>query len=73
MDICIVPSTLLFKWNEKFYHIVRAGITDNVAYAETEPKEAALEASLADRIQKDHGLKVYLAPGYVCFIDDYGK
>jgi len=73
MDIVIAPSSLPFKWNGKYYRIVRAGIANDTAYAETDPKKNDLEELLRDRIQKDRGLKVYLASGYVCFIEDYGK
>jgi hypothetical protein len=73
MDIVIAPSSLPFKWNGKYYRIVKAGIANGTAYAETDPDEHDLEVLLRDRIQKDQGLKVYLASGYVCFIEDFGK
>ena len=73
MNIVIAPSSLPFKWNGAYYRIVKAGISDDKAYAETDPKNEELEVRLRDNINKDKGLKVYLKSGYVCFLEDENR
>ena len=70
LNIVIAPSSLPFKWNGAYYRIVKAGITDDIAYAETDPQNKDLEDRLRQNIEKDKGLKVYLKSGYVCFLDE---
>jgi len=71
MDLIIAPSGLPFRYKGKDYNLKRAGISDNEAYAEVEPKNEELEKKLKVRIKKDNGLKVYHGFSYVCFSEDY--
>ncbi len=44
---------------------------DGQPYAEVEPSNPALVAAIKERLRREHGLKVYLAPGYTCFPEEY--
>lgn len=70
MDLSITP-VFDFRWNDKDYQIVKAGILNGEAFAQTEPGEPVLEQILRERILKDNGLKIYHAFGYTCFIEEY--
>ncbi len=71
MELIIAPSDSPFRYKNKQYKIIKAGIENGKAYASVNPENEDLEKEIIKRIERDKGLKVYLALGYHCFIDDY--
>ena len=47
------------------------GMLNGQAYATTTPDEPELVEEIKRRVEAERGLKVYLAFGYTCFIEDY--
>lgn len=73
MDFHIVRLSTTFRWRGKEYTIDGCGMRGGIAYASTIPDEPDLVAEIKRGIEADHGLKLYLASGYTCFIEDHHR
>ena len=60
-----------FRFKGEMYKIIKCGMEDGQPYAEVEPSNPDLVAATKERLRREHGLKVYLAPGYTCFPEEY--
>ena len=71
MNLTIATGSHWFRFQGKEFKIKKAGILDNVAFAETEPHDQLLTNKLCEEIQANKRLSVYLGNNYVCFPEDY--
>lgn len=71
MNLVIATGDHWFRFRGTAFKILEAGMSNNSAYAKTEPHDQDLVAELCKRIQGEGKLSVYLGDNYVCFPEDY--
>lgn len=57
-----------FRFEGETYKIIECGMEDGQPYAEVEPSNPDLVAAIKERLRREHGLKVYLAPAIHAFL-----
>lgn len=70
MNFHVVRLSTPLHWQGREYIIDGCGMRDGESYAVISPDEPEVVEEIKRRVRADSGLKVYLGPGYTCFIED---